>query len=390
MIDYLVCDVETTTFQKGNPYSQRNKLCLIGIRDEHTSPFIFDIEYSDHNYASHLYNLQETLYATKVLVVFNAKFDLAWLRRYGLDFSSCRIWDCQLVHFILTGQQKAFPSLNQVAEYYNLGTKLDTIKEEYWNNGIDTPQIPIELLNDYLRQDLLLTEQVYLKQKEYLKSVPLSMQRLISLSNQDTLVLLEMETNGIKMDFQGMTSASTIIKQQIETIKGEINDYFGNLPVACCNYNSGDCLSSLLYGGTIKEAVRTVIGKYKSGDKCGQDRYRITWIEHVLPRRFIPPRGSALKKEGYFATNEETLRNIKAKKEDRIVLDKLLELSKLEKLVSTYYDGVVTLHETKDWEPDYIHGQFNQVVAVTGRLSSNGPNLQNFPQEMDRFIITRW
>ena len=73
-------------------------------------------------------------------MVFNGKFDLAWLRRYNIDFSSCRIWDCQLVHFILTGQKESYPSLNEVAEYYGLGTKLDQVKEEYWNNGIDTPR----------------------------------------------------------------------------------------------------------------------------------------------------------------------------------------------------------------------------------------------------------
>jgi DNA polymerase-1 len=110
----------------------------------------------------------------------------------------------------------------------------------------------------------------------------------------------------------------------------------------------------------------------------------------MLPRRFQPPKRSALKKEGYYATNEETLRRIKTTKSGRVILDKLLELSKLEKLISTYYDGLISLHQEKDWEDDYIHGQFNQVVARTGRLSSSTPNLQNLPPEMDGFILTRY
>jgi len=389
-MDYLVIDCETSTFQTGNAYSKRNKLCLVGIKTSDKSDYCFDIEYSDHNYAEHIAVIQEIINDAKTLVLFNAKFDLAWLLRYGIDFSHCRIWDCQLVHFILSGQQAVFPSLNQVAECHQLGTKLDIVKEEYWNKGLDTTEVPIEILTDYLVQDLSLTEQVYLKQVELVASAPLSLQRLISLSNQDLLVLLEMESNGIKMNFQGMIYASSTTNEQILTIKENLNDFFRDAPDYCLDYNSGDNLSTLLFGGKIIEPVRTVIGVYKTGAKIGQDRYRVSLVEHVLPRRFEPPRGSNLKKEGFFATNEATLRSIKAQKESRVVLDQLIELSKLEKLNNTYYDGFRTLHETKDWERDYIYGQFNQVVARTGRLSSSAPNLQNLPPEMDNLIETRF
>ena len=199
-----------------------------------------------------------------------------------------------------------------------------------------------------------------------------------------------METNGIKLDFEGMAVESETIEVQMALIKEKLNGYFTSVPTQCLNYNSGDCLSSLLYGGTIQEQVRTVVGQYKTGPKTGLDRYRITYIEHMLPRRFEPPRGSQLKKEGYYATNEATLRSIKAKKEDRVLLDLLLELSKLEKLNSTYYKGLKELHEEKDWEDTFLHGQFNQCVARTGRLSSSSPNLQNLPPEIDQMIISRF
>jgi hypothetical protein len=199
-----------------------------------------------------------------------------------------------------------------------------------------------------------------------------------------------MESNGIKMNFQGMIYASSTTNEQILTIKENLNDFFRDAPDYCLDYNSGDNLSTLLFGGKIIEPVRTVIGVYKTGAKIGQDRYRVSLVEHVLPRRFEPPRGSNLKKEGFFATNEATLRSIKVQKESRVILNQLIELSKLEKLNNTYYDGFRTLHETKDWERDYIYGQFNQVVARTGRLSSSAPNLQNLPPEMDNLIETRF
>lgn len=387
--EYLILDCETTTFQKGHPYSQCNKLCLVGIRTP-TNQYIIDIEYSDHSYADNLRLIQEILNETRLILCFNGKFDLAWLSRYSLDYSHCRIWDCQLVHFILSSQQEAYPSLNQVAEHYNLGTKLDEVAE-LWKNGIDTTQIPLDLLTEYLIQDLALTEQIYLKQVTDMSLMPKAMQKLISLSNQDLLVLLEMETNGIKLNFPGMKQASITINEQIELIKGELNGYFSDIPAHCLNYNSGDVLSALLYGGTIREYVRTVVGQYKSGPKLGQDRYRVSEREHVLLRKYTPPRGSELKKEGFYATNEATLRSIKTgDRLSRTLLDKILELGKLEKLSGTYYSGLEKLHREKDWEEDYLHGQFNQVVAVTGRLSSSSPNLQNFPKEVDDFIVSRY
>ena len=145
-MEYLIIDTETTTYSKGNPYSQQNKLCLVGIRDPEGNNLIYDVEYSSFGYAKVLERIQQKINDTKTLVLFNAKFDLAWLRRYGINFHHCRIFDCQLFHFINTGQLYPFPSLNQVAEYYNLEQKLDIIKEEYWDKEIDTIDIPLYIL----------------------------------------------------------------------------------------------------------------------------------------------------------------------------------------------------------------------------------------------------
>jgi DNA polymerase I-like protein with 3'-5' exonuclease and polymerase domains len=171
----IILDVETTTHANGNPFSERNKLCYVGLNYNNVSS-VFDI------------------------VGFNIKFDLHWIRKYGISFMDRRIWDCQLVHFILTNQQNPYPSLNGVAEHYGLGSKLDVVATEYWKNGIDTPDVPKDILEDYLKQDLLLTEAVFKQQYEEVMALPSERQRLISLHNQDLLVLEEMEYNGILFD----------------------------------------------------------------------------------------------------------------------------------------------------------------------------------------------
>ena len=158
--NHLVLDVETTTSNKGNPFDQTNKLCYIGLKDN----ILFDIEYTDSPYKNKLNEVQNEINKVETLVGFNIKFDLHWLKRYGINFNTKRIWDCQLVHFILSGQKDTYPSLNKVAKYYNLDSKIDTVAEEYWKNDIDTTEIPEDILQEYLQKDLELTEQIYQKQ----------------------------------------------------------------------------------------------------------------------------------------------------------------------------------------------------------------------------------
>lgn len=390
MYDYLVCDTETSIFQHGNPYSKRNSLCLIGLYTPANETFIYDIEQTDHAYAQNLQEVQLQINKTKLLVVFNGKFDLAWLRRYKIDYSHCRIFDCQLCAFILSGQSYSFPSLDGVAEGFGLGSKLDVVKTEYWDKGIDTPLIPYNVLSEYLEKDLELTHEVYLNQVKVLQTHSPAMNRLISISNQDLLVLLEMEYNGLVFDFDGMSQAATKVTTQIESILHDLRTIYSDLPNSLLNFNSGDVLSVLLYGGRLTEVIRTQIGVYKSGAKTGEPRYKCDIKTHDLPRQVQPPRGSELKKEGFYATNEATLRSIKAKGSIKKQIEDILTLSKLEKLNGTYYLGLKKLHEEKDWEPGVIHGQFNQCIARTGRLSSSAPNLQNFPPEIDQYTITRY
>ena len=114
----------------------------------------------------------------------------------GIKFSDKKIWDCQLTQFMLSGQKDTYPSLNRTCELYGFEKKLDLVSENYWKNGIDTPDVPRDTLEEYLQKDLELTEKVMLKQKEELADNPL-LTRLISLHNQDLLGLQEMEFNGL-------------------------------------------------------------------------------------------------------------------------------------------------------------------------------------------------
>lgn len=378
---YLVLDVETTTSNKGNPFDEKNKLCYIGV-----AGVCFPIEFDNSPYGNQLSDVQDRINAVDTLVGFNIKFDLHWIRKYGIQFDTKRIWDCQLVHFILTGQSQPYPSLNQVCEYYGLEKKLDEVVEQYWKNGIDTPDISKEILEEYLLKDLELTEQVYLKQLEDVERQS-SLKRLISLHNQDLLVLQEMEYNGLLYNETKSKELADELEKQIAEIDVEL---LGRTNCESFNPSSVDHLSAFLYGGSLKLRRREPCGYFKTGSRKGEVKERWVDYEVKLERLVKPLKGTELAKEGLYSTDEQTLRSLKGGSVAKYFINLLLKRAELEKRVSTYYRGLVNLRETLNWRSGRIYGQLNQCVARTGRLSSSRPNLQNFDGDIKELFYSRF
>lgn len=76
---------------------------------------------------------------------------------------------------------------------------------------------------------------------------------------------------------------------------------------------------------------------------------------------------------GHYSTNAAVLEELQGK---HAVVDLLLEYRELAKLQSTY---VKTLPDQVNPKTGRVHTTFSQIGAVTGRLSSYNPNLQNIP-----------
>ncbi len=381
----LILDVETTISNKGNPFDETNKLCYVGLLG--STPRTISIEYGDEPYRHKLDEIQKEIDESEILVGFNIKFDLHWLRKYGINFVGKRIWDCQLVHFVLTGQQYPYPSLNSVSAYYDLGSKLDVVATEYWGNKIDTPNIPQDILEEYLVGDLQLTQKVYEKQMEEFASSAKTMQRLISLHNQDLLILQEMEYNGLLFDEKQSNVLAEELQEQIKKIDDILFEYHSLVDF---NPNSTEHLSAFLYGGIIKVKRRETIGLFKTGTRKGQAKERWVLHEITFDRLVNPLKGSELEKEGFFSTDEQTLKSLKGNKKAKEVIELLLHRAVLEKRLSTYYKGLVDLRKEMNWHEGRLHGQLNQCVARTGRLSSSKPNLQNFDGEIKTLFRSRY
>ena len=376
-------DLETTIFNHGHFADRRNDVCFIGIGEN-----VYEIAYSDNPYGEAIKQVQQEIDEADLLVLINAKFDLHHLRNLGVNFQHKRVWDCQLVDFMLEGQTTPYPSMDKMAEKYGLPLKPD-IKSTYWNQGIDTKQIPRQEIFDYLKEhDLKTTMQIYEIQNKLVKTKSQQFQRLVSLANQDLIVLEEIEYNGLYFNEELCLQEATALTKQINDLRMELHDYHN---IEEFNTESGDHLSCVIYGGTITIPRKEIIGTYKTGDKAGTDKYGWKDYTYTLPRLFNPLPKSELKKPGYFATGEDILRQLKSRdKFAKRVIEIILQLAKLEKIVGTYYNGLPKLRETMNWTPNYLHGNLNQVTARTGRLSSTKPNLQNLAGDCKKIFETRY
>lgn len=387
----VVFDVETTTKNKGNPFTKSNKLVAFSVLKDQEQ---FTYYYDDIEYITKLKRLTNE---GDTLIGFNIKFDLHWARRYGYVLpQKIKIWDCQIAQFIITGQASRYPSLNESLEYFKLPVKLDKIAE-YWKLGLNTDEIPKEELLEYVAHDVNITSKLEECQRKVMSPIQI---RLCEIMGLDLLTLLDMELAGIKLDRKKCEQKLAECTQELVGITTSLHNAIGNVH---CNLDSGHHLSAVLFGGAIEVDFPTYVEKtYKSGSKKGQDylaaihNYKVfDFTGLFLPNDKLKSK-LTIEIEGrpsypvYF-TNEEVLKGLPCRtKVQREVISLLLKRAELTKLISTYYGALPKLIDTMEWEDDYIHGSYNQCVAATGRLSSSKPNMQNFSADVDELLVSRY
>ena len=161
-------DVETTLnapeeLGRAHPMWPDNRVVVLGVKASKgtTEPFISEPKYWADWDSPTTYDF---------IVGCNMSFDMLYLFKEKPSIKrwlqSNRLWDIQLVEYLLSGQQSKWMSLDEMCTKYGLPLKDDRIAKEYFDKGLGADKVPRELLDPYLIRDVENTEAIALKQME--------------------------------------------------------------------------------------------------------------------------------------------------------------------------------------------------------------------------------
>lgn len=385
-MSFLVLDLETGIREehkrKGNPWY--NPIIAIGYATAHN---VFSEYYSDDNFKIGL----EVLAETSLLIGHNIKYDLLYLWSFPVIQQyfqkGGKIWDTQLAEYILSGQQHKFPALRNIAVTKYGRPERSKQMEEYWAKNIDTKDIPRELVEEDVLNDVLDTKAIYLKQIESASNS--GQLKLIQSQMDGLLATTDMEYNGLMVDRETLKLNQTELALEADTLKNEFitqaKSYFNNKDI---DINSPAQIGLLFFGGEIKEVIKEPkkdmegnLIVYKSGQNIGQIKFENKTITQEIKGLGLKPYRTS-EKTGKPSTDDQTLQLI-AKRigtEAGKLASLLIKHRETGKQLGTYYEGVIPLI----YPDNRIHHKLHHVKTDTGRLSSTDPNLQNQPSDYSK------
>jgi DNA polymerase I-like protein with 3'-5' exonuclease and polymerase domains len=262
-MSYLVLDYETNILRykkrKASPFHPDNN-ALIVINKE----FKKDVEvrflpayYRDFSTDPKQFTIGIKP-GTTLLVGHNLKFDLlySWHLDELQDFlkRGGRIWDTQYAEYLLEGQslESQMCSLDSIVEKYGGALKPDVVKQ-HWDQGIDTPDIQEDILQEYSEGDGVNTEKVFLGQlKRAMKQHPNFME-MLKLRMDGLLATTEMEYNGLCLDAEKGETQRQELQERLDKLDADLLQYIPELPPELeFNWGSRFHKSFLIFGGYAK------------------------------------------------------------------------------------------------------------------------------------------
>lgn len=372
---YLTIDVETAYMERSYPYNPASYLTSIAAWNGLRSYFwLFRHKDNDAKKGDKecIAELQALIDKSSIIVAHNMKYDAHWLKWLGVELQHKRLWCTSVAEYILSGQTWQYPSLNDVAAKRLSSHKLDKVKE-LWDTGVETKNIPLEILQEYNVEDCRLTYAIFEQQLQEVRS--LGMEPLSRIEMEKIKCLVDIEMNGMSIDLVMLKQKGAELREQLSTEVKKIQELAG----WDVNISSPIQLSALLFGGEYTEKQRV---KYEVTLKDGTRKERERWENVTIQReglKFIP-NPEWKNKKGY-SVGKDVLTMLAGQAREmgpvgKALLDGLLLTSHLEQQLSTFVGGITSRHVQ-----GVIHPEMNNTRTSTARLSSSNPNMQNIPRD---------
>lgn len=265
-------------------------------------------------------------------VAHNAKYDLTLLRRYGLDVTPIA-FDTMIAAWLLDPASRGLGLKNQA--WSRLGIEMVHIEELIGRGAqqITMAEVPIAKAAPYAAADV----DVPIRLREVLET-ELKEKKLWSLFEDIEMPLIpvisQIEQTGVALDSGYLKGMSADLAERLGDLESRIYELAGR----SFNINSTQQLSQVLF------------------EDLG-----------------LSTQGLRKTQSGYYSTAAGVLESLRGSHE---IIEQILEHRELAKLRSTYVDALPNMVNARTGR---IHTSYNQAGAITGRLASSNPNLQNIP-----------
>ncbi len=261
----------------------------------------------------------------------NLKYDISILRNYGIEVKG-KMFDTMIAHYILQPDMRH--SMDVLSEtYLNYApVSIETLIGPKGKNQQSMRNVSLETIKEYAAEDADVTLQLRevfepMLEKDTTKKI------FDSIEMPLMPILAAMEAEGINLDTAALASFSVELKDELLKVQDEIYKQAGTTFNIASPKQLGEVLFDYL----------------KITDKAKRT------------------------KTGQYATGEDVLEKLASANP---IVEQILIFRELQKLKNTYVDPLPTMINPRTGK---IHTSYNQVVAATGRLSSDKPNLQNIP-----------
>ena len=260
----------------------------------------------------------------------NLKYDAHIFANYDVTLNGIA-FDTLLESYVLESHLPH--NMDSLAERH-LGMK--TIRyEEVCGKGVHQigfDQVDLKIATDYAAEDADITLRLHLELWPQIQVSPGLLYIYEQIEMPAMRVLGIMERNGIRIDSALLAKQGQQVGKRLLELEGEIHQLAGQ-PF---NIQSPKQIAEILFG----QLELPVIKKTPSGAP---------------------------------STDEEVLQKLA---EDYPLPARILDYRSLAKLMSTYIEKLPRMADPKTGR---VHTNFSQATAVTGRLASSDPNLQNIP-----------
>lgn len=340
--NFIVLDFETTNLDKGTALNPDNSLVLSVWYDNRDKKF--------HHIVGSEYEIQELVGRCNdadFVVAHNAKFELQWLERAGLDLTKVLVFCTQVAEYVIAGNRRWTLDLDSVASRYGLPHK-ENVVSKMIKDGVCPSEIPSHWLLEYCTTDVRLTLNLFLEQLTKLKRTKLLnvfYSRCLS-----TPVLADIERNGMCLDTEFVTEEYNKVAHEYTDVMRELDEFTGGI-----NPRSPKQVAEFLY-----DELQFPVPKVKGE-----------------PKR---------------VTSQDVIAKFKPKNKRQ---RKFLELKKKQgKLNAALTKTLTPLYKcVEETDDNILHATFNQTRTQTHRLSSKGGKykcqFQNFPRVYKKLFQAR-